>query len=277
MGMSRVSSALHVGRAATAAPPLVLKFGGTALGSPARMRRAVRRVEAYARRGHRVVVVASAMGHRTDQILRWAGEVCGGPRAGGWGRELDRALATGEELSVGLFSAALCARGICAVGLRGGEAGVRAEGPFGAGRVCEVVPGPLRKLLAGGFVPVIAGFQGARADGETVTLERGGSDITAVAVAGALGRGTCHLVSDVDGVYTHDPRTDPGALRCPELTHEEMVALSEAGAHVVHPGAARLAHALGVSIRVYSFRAPFGRPAGTLVHTPAAAPAGGPA
>lgn len=274
MDMSRVSSTPQAGHASTSVPPLVIKFGGTALGSPARMRRAVRRVEAYARRGRRVVVVASAMGHRTDQILRWAGEVCGGPRAGGWGRELDRALATGEELSVGLFAAALCSRGIRAVGLRGGEAGVRAEGPFGAGRVREVVPGFLGELLAGGFVPVIAGFQGARSDGETVTLERGGSDITAVAVAGALGRGACHLVSDVDAVYDHDPRVNPGALRCPELTHEEMVALSETGAHVVHLGAARLAQALGVTLRVYSFRAPFGRPAGTLVHTPAAALAG---
>lgn len=276
MGMSRVTAALHFFPPAELRP-LVVKFGGTSLGTPARMRRAVRRVETLARRGRAVVVVVSAMGHRTDHILRWAGEVCGGPRREGWGRELDRALATGEELSVGLFASALCARGLRGVGLRGGEAGIRVEGPWGGGRVREVRPHRLLSLLKAGQVPVIAGFQGARADGETVTLERGGSDLTAVAVAGALGPGPCHIVSDVDAVYTTDPRVDPTARAFDRLTHEEMVELAESGAHVVHAGAARLAHRLGVPLRVYSYRAPLGRPAGTVVHTPARPLAGEPA
>jgi len=274
MSMGRVTASMHV--CTTAPRPLVVKFGGTAIGNPARMRRAARRVEALAKQGRAVVVVVSAMGRRTDQILRWAEEACGAPRGARWTRELDRALATGEELSVGLFAAALCARGVRAVGLRGGEAGVRVEGEFGAGRLREVRPGRITALLAAGQVPVIAGFQGQRADGETVTLERGGSDLSAVSIAAALGPCPCHIVTDVDAVYTRDPRLDPAARRLAELTHLEMVALAEAGAHVVHAGAARLAHAVGVPLRVYSYRAPIGRPAGTLVRTAARPLAGEP-
>lgn len=263
MGVSRALAAVHLYPGG--ARPLVLKFGGTSLGTPARMRRAARRVAAYARGGRAVVAVVSAMGHRTDHILRWTQEVCGGPRAEGWSREVDRALATGEELSAGLLAAALCALGVPALSLRGGDAGVCVEGAFGEARVREVRPERLRRLLADGVVPVIAGFQGARRDGETATLERGGSDISAVAVAGALGRAPCHIVTDVDAVYARDPRLDASAPRLGELTHGELLALAEAGAQVVHPGAARLALELGVPLRVYSFRAPLGRPGGTRV------------
>lgn len=273
--MSRVVAALHLFGAA--GRPLVIKFGGTSLGTPARMCRAAERVVAHARRGRRVVVVVSAMGSRTDHILRWVRGVCGTFPTPGGSREVDRALATGEELSVGLLTAALCARGIRAVGLRGGEAGVLVEGPFGGGRISEVQPHHLLSLLAEGVVPVIAGFQGERCDGETVILERGGSDITAVAVAGALGPANCHIVTDVDAVYARDPRLDTTAPRFDSMTHEELVTLSEAGAHVVHPGAARLAHTLNVPLHVYSFRAPVRRPGGTQIRTPSdSLPAGEP-
>ena len=248
---------------------LVIKFGGTSLGTPARMRLAARRVEAHVRAGRPVVVVASAMGHGTDRVVRWTEAVCGAPRGTAWAREADRALCTGEALSASLLAAALCARGVEAVGLGGGEAGVCVEGPFGAGRIREVRPGRLRALLARGIVPVVAGFQGLRDDGETVALERGGSDISAVAVAAALGCVPCHIVTDVDAVYTHDPRTDPSARRFHELTHGELLTLAEAGAHVVHASAARLAHACNVPLRVYGYRAPPGRTGGTRIRTPA--------
>jgi aspartate kinase len=248
--------------------PLVIKFGGTSLGTPSRMRLAARRVEAHVRAGRAVVVVVSAMGHRTDGILRWAHGVCGAPRSEQWGREIDRALATGEALSSGLLAAALCARGVRAVGLGGGEAGVFVEGPYGAGRIREVRPHRLRALLAEGVVPIVAGFHGQRHDGETVVMERGGSDISAVAAAGALGRAPCHIVTDVDAVYAADPRLDAAAHRFAELTHRELLELAEAGAQVVHPGAARLAHELNVPLRVYSYRAPLGGIGGTRIRTP---------
>ncbi|MBB4635068.1 hypothetical protein [Longimicrobium terrae] len=263
MSTGRVVAAVHLYRGPER--PLVVKFGGTSLATPQRMRRAAARVAAYAREGRNVVVVVSAMGHRTDRILRWVRDVCDGAPPAAIARDVDRAVATGEELSAGLMAAALGAMGVRAAALRGGEAGVRVVGEFGAGRIREVNPRRLRALLAEGVVPVIAGFQGERDDCELVTLERGGSDITAVAVAAALGCAPCHVVTDVDAVYAADPRVDPGAERFTDLTHGQMLALAEAGAHVLHAGAARLAHTLNVPLRVYSFRAPLRRPGGTRV------------
>jgi aspartate kinase len=254
--------------------PLVLKFGGTSLGSPARMRLAARRVQAHVAAGRSVVAVVSAMGHRTDGILRWVHALCPAPRGERWARETDRALATGETLSASLLAAALCARGVRAVALSGGEAGVHVDGAFGGGRIAEVRPGRVRALLADGVVPVVAGFQGVRRDGETVVLDRGGSDVSAVALAAALGCAPCHIVTDVDAVYSGDPRTDGSARPFRELTHRELLALAEGGAQVVHPTAARLAHERNVPLRVYGFRAPPGGAGGTRIRTPglAAAP-----
>ena len=246
--------------------PLVLKFGGTSLGTPARMRRAARRVAAHVLRGRAVTAVVSATGHTTDRIVAWMEAL--GPGPDEHLREADRALATGEDLAASLFAAALWREGVRAVSLRGGEAVVVAEGSFGAGRIREVHPGRLRALLAAGVVPVVAGFQGVRRDGETVTLGRGGSDTSAVAIAAALGA-ACHIVTDVEAVHACDPRQDAGAPAFPHLTHAALVALAEAGARVVHPAAARLAQTMDVPLRVYSFRAPLRKPAGTRVHTPA--------
>jgi len=248
--------------------PLVIKFGGTSLGTPARIRLAARRVRAHVSRGSAVAVVVSATGHTTDRILRWVDAVAGDPHGRGR-REVDRALATGEELSAALFGAALAVLGVPCVSLRGGEAGVVAGGEFGAGRIVEVRPYPLRAYLRRGTVPVIAGFQGTRTDGETVTLGRGGSDISAVAIAAALGRAPCHIVTDVDAVYARDPRLDATAPALPTLTHGDLLLLAEAGAQVVHHEAARLAHGLDVPLRIYSYRAPFGKRTGTYVRTPA--------
>ncbi len=167
---------------------LVIKFGGTSLGTPARIRLAARRIRAHLRRGRSPVVVASAMGHTTDRILRLM-EACGGATGN---RETDRALATGEALASALLAGVLRSRGVPSVSLSGGEAGFIGAGEFGAGRIARIDCGPIRRLLAAGQVPVIAGFQATRPDGETVTLGRGTSDLTAVALAAALGPVPCH-------------------------------------------------------------------------------------
>ncbi|HEX2077628.1 MAG TPA: hypothetical protein VHG08_07955 [Longimicrobium sp.] len=253
--------------------PLVLKFGGTSVGTPRRMRLAARRVQAHLRAGRPVVVVVSATGHTTDRIVSWMEALGPGDAAEGRRRELDRALATGEDLAASLFAAALWERGVRAVSLRGGEACVRADGPFGAACIREVRPDPLRALLAEGVVAVVAGFQGVRCDGETVTLGRGGSDTSAVAIAAALGA-SCHIVTDVAAVHARDPRVDRAAPAFPHLTHAALVQLAEAGAQVVHSEAARMAERLDVPLRVYSFRAPPGGRTGTRVFTPACALAG---
>lgn len=242
---------------------LVLKFGGTSLGSPARIRRAARRVAAHVRRGRRVAVVVSAVGHATDRIVRLLASVsaCGRPAP----READRALATGEDLSAALFAAALDGVGVPARSLRGGEAGVWATGGWCGGRIEDVDPLPIRTLLAAGVVPVVSGFQGVREDGETLTLGRGGSDTSAVAIAAALGA-DCHIVTDVPAVYDRDPNAHADAAPIREIDPLALVVLAEGGARVVHPEAARLALIHRVPLRVYGFRAPLSGRGGTRVH-----------
>jgi aspartate kinase len=246
---------------------VVLKFGGTSLGSAGRVRRAAARIAAHRSRGRRPVVVVSAAGRTTDRLVRRLAAVVPGGRPDG--READRALATGEDLSAALLAAALAGIGVPARSLRGGEAGVRAAGDFCGGRIDHVHPHPLRALLDAGVVPVVSGFQGARADGETLTLGRGGSDTSAVALAAALGA-ECHIITDVTAVHDHDPRADAGARPLADMDPLALVILAEAGARVVHPEAARMALADRVPLRVYAWWAPLSGRGGTRVR-PAAA------
>jgi aspartate kinase len=243
---------------------VVLKFGGTSVASPARLRRAAARIRAHRRAGRSVVVVVSAAGQSTDHLLAWTqgveragGAAPAAPAAAeGGAREIDRALATGEDRSAALLALALWRLGVPARSLRGGEAGVRVAGDFGAGTIAGVERGRIDQLLEAGIVPVVSGFQGEREDGETLTLGRGGSDISAVALAAALGNVPCHIVTDVDAVYDRDPRQDPEARPFAALGYAELVALTESGAEVLHPAAARLAERYGVPLRVYHHRAP---------------------
>lgn len=247
---------------------IVLKFGGTSLGGARRVRRAAERVRLLRNAGHAVVVVVSAAGDTTDRILERVASVAG-PDDGGaalW-RERDRALATGEDLSAAVLAAALLTVGVRAVSLRGGEAGIVATGDHGAGSPTLLHGARLRAILASGVVPVIAGFQAEREDGETVTLGRGGSDLSAVFLAGELGAAECQIVTDVDGVYTADPRLDPSATRYQALSHSGLLALTSAGAVVVHAEAARRAAVSRIALRIFHHRAPFHRPDGTVVST----------
>jgi aspartate kinase len=240
---------------------LVVKFGGTSLATASRLVLAARRIAAVRRRGIAVSAVVSARGHTTDRIVADLERTAkGAPH----GREWDRALATGEELSAALLAAALEAEGVPARSLRGGEAGVVAEGAFGGGTIARVLTPDVERLLGSGTVPVVAGYQGLRADGETVTLGRGGSDTSAVALAAAL-HASCDIVTDVPGVFDRDPRRHPGARHLAEVTYADLRKLAESGAQVVHPAAARLAERHRVPLRVYDFRAPFDAPEGTVV------------
>jgi aspartate kinase len=248
---------------------ILLKFGGTSLATPARVRLAARRVRSQLHRGRRVAVVVSANGHATDHILARLGSLTGGAGTATATRESDRALATGEDLSATLFAVALTAAGVPARSLRGGEAGVVAEGEFGAGRIVRVDPRPIQRLLDAGSVPVISGFQGRRADGETVTLGRGGSDTSAVAIAAALGPAPCHIITDVNAVYDRDPRLHRDAVPLHELAFDDLVGIVEAGAQVVHPAAAKWAERENVPLRVYHYRAPLSGRGGTRVGTAA--------
>jgi aspartate kinase len=183
---------------------------------------------------------------------------------------LDRLLSTGEDRSAALLAVALWREGVPARSLRGGEAGIRAEGPFGQGRIVRVEPAAVQSFLDEGVVPVVSGFQGQRGDGETITLGRGGSDASAVALAAALGA-ECHIVTDVHAICDTDPRVTPRARPYTVLGHDDLLRLAENGAEVVQAAAARLAAAQGVTLRVYHFGAPLDG-AGTLVTARATEP-----
>lgn len=254
---------------------VVLKFGGTSLATPARVRRAALRVRAHLQRGRAPVVVVSANGQATDRIVVRL-EALGGANAARAAatRESDRALATGEDLSAALLAFALGRLGVAARSLSGAEAGVLVEGAFGAGRIRSVDSTRLRAFLRLGVVPVVSGFQGSRADGETLTLARGGSDTSAVAIAAALDARSCHIITDVTAVCDRDPRLHPGAVTFPALTYDALLALARSGAQIVHADAAEIAREARVPLRIYHHRAPLSGRGGTRVGVAAGVPAG---
>ena len=231
----------------------VQKFGGTSVADPQRIARSAARVRERREEGHQVVVVVSAMGHCTDELIELAEKVAGSapamPR-----RELDMLMATGEQVSVSLMAMALERIGVPAVSLTGQQAGIVTDGVFGRARILSVPRTRLDIELAAGRTPVVAGFQGANALGEITTLGRGGSDTTAVALAAALNvaatGGTCEIFTDVEGVYTADPRRVPEAVKLPRISYEEMLELALQGAQVMHPRAVLFGERYGVPIHV---------------------------
>ena len=210
------------------------------------------------RSGLDLVVVASAMGKTTDRLLRLAGEVSRDPSP----REIDQLLATGEEQSVALLAMALHDRGVAAVSLTGPQAGMTVTGRYGSGVISEIRPGRIHQFLKEGQVVIVAGFQGMNSLGDVITLGRGGSDTTAVALAAALKAERCEIYTDVDGVYTADPRIVKGARRIPVISPEEMAEMSWRGAKVMHPRAVELGALYGVEIHV---RSSFGEEPGTMI------------
>lgn len=240
-------------------PPqlLVLKFGGAALGTAARIRRAARRVAVLGAKGHDLVVVASALGHSTDRLLAQFDRAIGHQPSAISARERDRLLATGEDHAAALLAAAIGAEGRSARSLRGGEAGLLATGDHGAGVLQDLALSPLLDLLRAQVVPVVSGFQAVRLqDGETLTLGRGTSDLTAVFLAARLGAAECHLVKDVDGVYDVDPNRFANARKHDHLSYDALQSIAE-GSQIVHEGAVRLAREAGVHLRIYGYGAPF--------------------
>lgn len=225
---------------------LVQKYGGSSVASLAQMRAVAERVAAQHRAGRRVIVVVSARGDTTDELLSLAREFGDSPE----GRELDQLLATGETTSSALLAMALQTAGVPAAALNGAKSGILAGGRHGAGVIAAVDTELMLRLLDDGKVVVVAGFQGTNEDGDIVTLGRGGSDTTAVAVAAELGATRCEIYTDVDGVYTADPRVVPRARRMPEIGLAVMTEMSFAGARVMHSRAVELAALCGVDIHV---------------------------
>lgn len=237
----------------------VQKFGGSSLASPEKIARVAARIAAERAQGRPLVVVASAMGGRTDALVQLASALSDAPPP----RELDALLATGESASTALLAMALEELGVPAVSLRGWQAGIRTEGPHGHARIASIDTARLHAELEAGRVPIVCGFQGLDAHGDVTTLGRGGSDTTAVAIAAALGV-PCEIYSDVPGVFSADPRHVRGARLVPCLRYDEMLAYAERGAKVLNEDAVATARELGVPLHA---RATFADVEGTLVTT----------
>jgi aspartate kinase len=224
----------------------VQKYGGSSVATPAKILSCAQRVAAAARDGGRVAVVVSAMGDTTDDLLALA-EAVGGVHNK---REVDQLLATGEQVSIALLAMALRSMDVPAVSLTGQQAGIATELQHGRARITDIRPGRVEAELEAGRVPVIAGFQGMAPTGDVTTLGRGGSDTTAVAVAAALAADECEIYTDVDGIYTADPRVVPEARLLSRISYEEMLEAASQGARVMHLRSVELGMKAGVPIRV---------------------------
>ena len=231
-------------------PTLVMKFGGTSVADPERIRRAARRVAEAKADGHKVAVVVSAMGHTTDELIRLAGKVAREPAR----RELDALMSTGEAVSAALTAMALEDQGLRARSLNAFQCAMRTDGGHGRARLEGVDADGLHRMLEQGVIPVVTGFQGIAASGDITTLGRGGSDTTAVAIAAALAvqrdGGCCEIYTDVDGVHTADPRLVPDAPKLGTITYDEMLELAAMGAGVMHARAVVFGQRHGVPIHV---------------------------
>ncbi len=237
---------------------IVQKYGGTSVGSPERIHAVADKVAAMRAAGNDVVVVVSAMSGETNRLLDLAASVSSNPPA----RELDVLLATGEQTTIALLTMALERIGVPARSYTGHQVHIRTDSRHGRARIQEIDGARVRRDLADGRVVVVAGFQGVDEDGNITTLGRGGSDTTAVAMAAALGADECEIYTDVDGVYTTDPRIVPEARRLDRITAEEMLEMASLGAKVLQIRSVEFARKYKVPLRV---RSSFEEGPGTLI------------
>lgn len=225
---------------------IVQKFGGTSVGNPERIRRVAQRVLETQRAGNRVVVVVSAMSGVTDGLLKLAREVADEPTE----REMDVLLATGEQTTIALTAMAINGMGGKAASLTGAQAGIVTDGVHTKARITTITPDEVHRLLDDGNIVIVAGFQGEAADGRITTLGRGGSDLTAIALAAAIKADLCQIYTDVDGVYTCDPRIVPDARKIPVISYEEMLEMASSGSKVMQSRSVEFANKFGVPFEV---------------------------
>ncbi len=229
---------------------IVQKFGGTSVATPERIHKAAEKVVAAKRAGHQVVVVVSAMGHTTDELVEVARKVWGDSPGQPPKREMDQLLATGEQVTIALIAMALAAQGHEAISFTGGQIGLITDENFSKARVKEIDAQRLRTELDKGKIVIVAGFQGVTAGGDITTLGRGGSNATLVAIGAVLGAIVCENYTDVAGIFTADPRVVKDARLIPEISYDEMMELSSVGASVLQTRAVEFAKKYNVPIHV---------------------------
>ena len=227
---------------------IVQKYGGTSVGNTERIRNVAKRVAAYRADGDQVVVVVSAMSGVTDGLIRLAKEITPLPSE----REMDVLLATGEQQTIALTAIALQTLNVPAVSLTGAQAGIVTDGVHTKAKIQNISPAEVHRLLDEGNVVIVAGFQGQSFSGQITTLGRGGSDLTAIALAAALKADLCQIYTDVDGVYTADPRLVPNARKLPEISYDEMLELAGSGAKVMQLRSVEFAKKFDVIFEVRS-------------------------
>lgn len=227
---------------------IVQKFGGTSVATTEKIKNVAQAVIKEKLNGNNVLVVVSAMGHTTDGLLKMAGEISAKPSA----RELDMLLSTGEQVSMSLLAMAIQEQGHDAVSMNAAQVGIMTENIHSTARIVDIKTDRLTKNLKAGKIIIIAGFQGITEDGEITTLGRGGSDTSAVAIAAVLKADRCDIYTDVEGIYTTDPRIVPNASKLKQISYEEMLELARVGANVLHPRSVETAKQFGVPMRVRS-------------------------
>ncbi len=237
---------------------IVKKFGGSSVATPDKMRAIVQRVLKGKQEGDKIVIVVSAMGDTTDELVSLAKQIT----SKAYGREMDMLLSTGEQVSIALMAMAFQEAGQKAISFTGAQAGIKTSDAFNKGRILELEPHRIMEALDEGNVVVVAGFQGITGHGDITTLGRGGSDTTAVAIAGAIHADVCEIYTDVDGVYTSDPRVVPNAQKMKEITYGEMLEMAKLGAGVMQPRAVEMGSRFSVPIHV---RSTFSEDEGTMI------------
>jgi aspartate kinase len=237
---------------------IVQKYGGTSVGNPDRIKNVAARVAKYHAQGDKIVVIVSAMSGVTDNLIRLAKEIMPLPNE----REMDVLLATGEQQTIALTAMALHALNVPAVSMTGAQAGIVTDGVHTKAKIHNITPKKVHDLLKKGTVVIVAGFQGETPEGQITTLGRGGSDLTAIALAAALKADLCQIYTDVDGVYTADPRIVPDAKKLQEISYDEMLELASLGAKVMQSRSVEFAKKFGV---VFEVRSSLNENPGTIV------------
>ena len=227
---------------------IVLKFGGTSVGDTERIKNAARKVKAEVARGNQVAVVVSAMSGATNQLVKWVGEIASLPDP----REYDVVVATGEQVTIGLLALALQQEGVKSRSWGSWQIPIRTDDAYSKARIVDIDTTEMAKSLAAGEVPIVPGFQGVSPEGRVTTLGRGGSDTSAVALAAALKADRCDIYTDVDGVYTTDPRIVDKARKIDRVTYEEMLEMASQGSKVLQTRSVELAMNHHVRVQVLS-------------------------
>lgn len=237
---------------------VVQKYGGTSVANPERIKNVARRVVSTRKKGEKVVVVVSALGNTTDELIELAGSITGNPSE----REMDMLISTGEQVSIALLAMAIHELGHEAISFTGGQVGIITDYRHAKARIIRVNAKRMEEELKAGKIVIVAGFQGVSEENEITTLGRGGSNMTAVALASALGAKYCEMNTDVEGVFTADPRFVPAAQKIDRISYEEMLELASLGTQVLQPEAVEFAERYNVPIYV---RSSFSGKKGTVI------------